>query len=155
MDQYLKYSKLVRSIYIRYPPEKAAFGIDESWINLTGSPLLAHQSPLEIANEIRETVKSETGLTISIRVSFNKIFAKMGSDIKKLDAVTVIHEDSFREQICPLPASDLLYAGRAAPGKLLKFGVRTIVDLAQASPDFLHWLLGKNGHALALRQWPG
>ena len=145
MDEYLKFSKLVRSIYMRYSPEVEAFGIDESWINLTGSPLLDHQSPLDIANEIRETVKAETGLTVSIGVSFNKIFAKLGSDMKKPDAVTVIHQDSFREQVWPLPASDLLYVGRATTEKLLRYGVRTIGDLAHSSPDFLRWLLGKNG----------
>ena len=73
MDEYLKFSKIVREIYLRYSPEVEAFGIDESWSELTGSQLLQHQTPLEIANEIRETVKSEVGLTVSIGVSFNKI----------------------------------------------------------------------------------
>lgn len=73
IDIYLKFSKIVREIYLRYSPEVEAFGIDESWIELTGSHLLQHQTPLEIANEIRETVKSEVGLTVSIGVSFNKI----------------------------------------------------------------------------------
>ena len=84
MDEYLKFSKIVREIYLRYSPEVEAFGIDESWIELTGSHLLQHQTPLEIANEIRGTVKSEVGLTVSIGVSFNKIFAKLGSDMKML-----------------------------------------------------------------------
>ena len=101
-DQYLKFSRIVRAIYLRYSPEVESFGIDESWIELTGSPLLAHKTPAEIANEIRKAVKEEVGLTVSIGVSFNKIFAKLGSDMKKPDAVTEITEASFKEQIWPL-----------------------------------------------------
>lgn len=148
MDQYLKFSKLVRSIYLRYSPDVEAFGIDESWIELTGSPLLKHATPAEIANEIRETVKRETGLTVSIGVSFNKIFAKLGSDMKKPDAVTEITEASFRDQIWPLPASELLYVGRATTEKLRRYGIYTIGELAQAEPEFLHRLLGINGEKL-------
>ena len=148
MDQYLKFSKLVRSIYLRYSPEVEAFGIDESWIELTGSPLLNHASPAEIANEIRETVKRETGLTVSIGVSFNKIFAKLGSDMKKPDAVTEITAESFREQIWPLPASELLYVGRATTEKLRRYGIHTIGDLAKTEPEFLRRLLGINGEKL-------
>lgn len=148
MDQYLKFSKLVRAIYLRYSPEVEAFGIDESWIELTGSPLLSMMSPTEIANEIRETVKSETGLTVSIGVSFNKIFAKLGSDMKKPDAVTEITPESFRTQVWPLPASELLYVGRATSEKLRRYGVHTIGDLAKSDPEFLKRLLGINGEKL-------
>lgn len=148
MDQYLKFSKLVRAIYLRYSPEVEAFGIDESWIELTGSPLLQSKSPLDVANEIRETVKAETGLTVSIGVSFNKIFAKLGSDMKKPDAVTEITTESFRTQVWPLPASELLYVGRATSEKLRRYGVHTIGDLAQSDPQFLKRLLGINGEKL-------
>ena len=148
MDQYLKFSKLVRSIYLRYSPEVEAFGIDESWIELTGSSLLKHATPVEIANEIRETVKREVGLTVSIGVSFNKIFAKLGSDMKKPDAVTEITKESFREQIWQLPASELLYVGRATTEKLRRYGIHTIGDLARTEPEFLHRLLGINGEKL-------
>lgn len=148
MNQYLKFSKLVRAIYLRYSPEVEAFGIDESWIELTGSPLLSRMSPTEIANEIRETVKSETGLTVSIGVSFNKIFAKLGSDMKKPDAVTEITPESFRTQVWPLPASELLYVGRATSEKLRRYGVHTIGDLAKSDPEFLKRLLGINGEKL-------
>ena len=148
MDQYIKFSKLVRSIYLRYSPEVEAFGIDESWIELTGSPLLKTKSPYEIANEIRETVKNETGLTVSIGVSFNKIFAKLGSDMKKPDAVTEITEDSFREKVWPLPASELLYVGRATTEKLHRYGVNTIGDLARCEREFLARILGVNGEKL-------
>lgn len=148
MDQYLKFSKIVRSIYLRYSPEVEAFGIDESWIEMTGSPLLRIRSPVDVANEIRETVKAETGLTVSIGVSFNKIFAKLGSDLKKPDAVTEIREDTFQEQIWPLPASDLLFVGRATTEKLSKYGIHTIGDLANTDVDFLRRLLGVNGEKL-------
>lgn len=148
MDQYLKYSKVVREIYLRYSPEVESFGIDESWISLTGSPLLKERSPVEIANEIRETVKAEVGLTVSIGVSFNKIFAKLGSDMKKPDAVTEIRPDTFKDQVWPLPASDLLYVGRATAEKLSRYGIHTIGDLAQTDRDFLIRMLGVNGNKL-------
>lgn len=145
MEQYLKFSKIVRAIYLRYSPEVEAFGIDESWIEMTGSPLLEHRSPVDVANEIRETVKAETGLTVSIGVSFNKIFAKLGSDMKKPDAVTEIWEDTFRDQVWPLPVSDLLYVGRATTDKLARYGIHTIGALAKAEPEFLQRVLGRNG----------
>ena len=145
MEEYLKFSKIVRAIYLRYSPEVEAFGIDESWIEMTGSPLLDHRTPVEIANEIRETVKTETGLTVSIGVSFNKILAKLGSDMKKPDAVTEIREDTFRELVWPLPAADLLYVGRATAEKLGRYGIHTIGGLAKTDPAFLQRMLGRNG----------
>lgn len=148
MEQYLKFSKIVRSIYLRYSPEVESFGIDESWIELTGSPLLQQKTPLEIANEIRTTVKEEVGLTVSIGVSFNKIFAKLGSDMKKPDAVTVITRESFKDQIWSLPVSDLLYVGRATMEKIRLYGIRTIGDLAQADRAMLIHRLGVNGEKL-------
>lgn len=145
MDQYMKFSKIVREIYFRYSPEVEAFGIDESWIELTGSPLLREKTPLEIANEIRETVKAEVGLTVSIGVSFNKIFAKLGSDMKKPDAVTCIPRDQFQEIVWPLPVEDLLYVGRATSEKLHRRIIRTIGDLARMDVKEMERLLGKNG----------
>ena len=150
MDEYLKFSKIVRSIYLEYSPEVEAFGIDESWIEITGSPLLERMTPLELANEIREHVKNEVGLTVSVGVSYNKIFAKLGSDMKKPDAVTEIREDNFRELVWPLPAGDLLYVGRATEAKLNRYGIHTIGELAQTDPDFLGRLFGINGHKLWL-----
>lgn len=148
MDQYLKFSKIVREIYLRYSPEVESFGIDESWISLTGSPLLQSMTPVEVANQIRETVKSETGLTVSIGVSFNKIFAKLGSDLKKPDAVTEIRSDTYQDVVWPLPVSDLLYVGRATTQKLTRYGIHTIGDLAQTDREFLVRLLGVNGSKL-------
>lgn len=120
-----------------------AFGIDESWIELTGSHLLQHQTPLEIANEIRETVKSEVGLTVSIGVSFNKIFAKLGSDMKKPDAVTVITPESFRDQVWPLPVSDILYVGRATTEKLRRYGDHDHRGSGQERYGLYHALTGQ------------
>lgn len=148
MDQYLKFSKIVREIYMRYSSEVEAFGIDESWIELTGSPLLKERTPHEIADEIRNTVKSEVGLTVSIGISFNKIFAKLGSDMKKPDAVTEIGRDTFRDQVSPLPVSDLLYVGRATAEKLGRYCIRTIGDLANTERDILRSLLGINGEKI-------
>ena len=148
MDQYLKFSKIVRDIYLRYSPEVESFGIDESWIELTGSARLRHESPADIANEIRETVKHEVGLTVSVGVSYNKIFAKLGSDMKKPDAVTEIWEDDFRRKVWPLPASDLLYVGRATTAKLNRYAIHTIGDLARTNPEFLREKLGINGEKL-------
>jgi len=148
MDQYLKYSAIVRDIYKRYSPDIEPYGIDESWIELTGSQRLKSASPEDIANEIRNTVREETGLTVSIGVSFNKIFAKLGSDMKKPDAVTVITKDSFRQQVWPLPASDLLFVGRSTTAKLHHYGINTIGQLAQTQPELLHRILGKNGDVL-------
>lgn len=126
MDQYIKFSKIVREIYLRYSPEVESFGIDESWIELTGSPMLEMKTPLEVANDIRETVKQEVGLTVSIGVSFNKIFAKLGSDMKKPDAVTCIPRDHFQEIVWPLPVEDLLYVGRATAEKLQRRVIRLL-----------------------------
>ena len=146
-DQYCKFSALLRSIYLRYSNEVESFGMDECWIDITpicSSFLEADQ----IANEIRIAVKSELGITVSIGVSFNKIFAKLGSDMKKPDAVTVLDDKNWREKVWPLPASDILYVGRATTSKLTKYGVMTIGDLAGTDPDLLRSWFGKNGIAL-------
>ncbi len=148
MDEYLKISRVVRGIYLRYSPDVEAFGIDESWIDLTGSVLLRNRTPVDIANEIRETVKEETGLTVSVGVSFNKVFAKLGSDMKKPDAVTEIRKDNFREKIWPLAAAELLYVGRATDAKLRQYGIYTIGDLARSDVELLKRIFGINGQKL-------
>lgn len=109
---------------------------------------ISKTSPEKVANDIRETIKFELGLTISVGVSFNKIFAKLGSDMKKPDAVTVIPKDTFRDKIWGLPAADLLGVGRATQRVLDSYCIRTIGDLAKTDPDFLNRRLGKNGIAL-------
>lgn len=143
-EYYIKYSKLARDIYNRYTDLVEPFGMDECWLDLTGSTHL-FGTGYEIAEKIKETIKFELGLTISVGVSFNKIFAKLGSDMKKPDAITVIDKDSFKKNIWQLPASDLLGVGRATIKKLNYYGIFSIKDLAKASPDFLKQLLGVNG----------
>ena len=146
-DEYLKYSKLTRAIYERYTDQVEGFGMDECWCDISGSQTVFGDG-MQIAEEIRKTVKAELGLTVSIGVSYNKIFAKLGSDLKKPDAITGISSDNFREKIWPLPASDLLYVGRATTKKFDSYGIHTIGDIANQSQDFLKRLLGVNGIAL-------
>ena len=146
-DQYLKYSKLTQAIYQRYTDLMEPFGMDECWLDVTGSRGI-YGDPMTIAEDIRKTVKEELGLTVSIGVSFNKIFAKLGSDMKKPDAITEIRSDTFKEKVWPLDASEMIYCGRATTAKLAKFGIHTIGEVAQTDPEFLRRLLGINGVAL-------
>lgn len=146
-EEYIKYSKLARNVYERYTDQVEPYGMDECWLDITGTEML-FGSPERVANEIRETMKFELGLTISVGVSFNKIFAKLGSDMKKPDAVTVIAKETFREKIWGLPAADLLGVGRATQRVLNNYGIRTIGELANTNSDFLRSQLGKNGVAL-------
>ena len=143
-DKYLRFSRLFRSILADYSPQVEPFGLDESWIDVTGG-VAAHGSGEKIADEIRERVKFELGITVSVGVSYNKIFSKLGSDMKKPDATTVITESNFRELVWPLPASDLLGVGRATEGKLTKYGIKTIGDIANANPSILKSWLGQWG----------
>lgn len=142
-DQYLKYSKLAHQIYNRYTDLVEPFGMDECWLDVSGSGI--YGTGMEIAEAIRQTTKDELGLTVSIGVSFNKIFAKLGSDMKKPDAITEINRDDFRERIWPLDAAELLYVGRATETKLSRYGIHTIGDVAKSKPETLHHLLGING----------
>ena len=147
MDKYREYSAKAREIYARYTDMIEPFGIDECWLDVTGSTLL-FGSGEEIAHKIRRDIKRELGVTISVGVSFNKTFAKLGSDMKKPDAVTVISKENFKEKVWHLPASDLLFAGRKTAEKLRSCGVYTIGDLALCSEETVTRLLGKNGTAL-------
>lgn len=146
-DQYLKYSKLTQAIYQRYTDLMEPFGMDECWLDVTGSQAV-FGSPMEIAEDIRRTVREELGLTVSIGVSFNKIYAKLGSDMKKPDAITEIRKDTYKEQVWSLNVEEMIYCGRATTAKLAKYGIRTIGQLAAADPNFLKYLLGVNGLAL-------
>lgn len=143
-DQYLKYSELARNIYQRYTDQVEPYGMDECWLDVTGSRSVCGDGA-KIAENIRQTVKEELGLTVSIGVSFNKIFVKLGSDMKKPDAITEITRESFRDKVWPLPASDLLYVGRATTAKFNNYGIHTIGDIAAADPNLLKRMLGVNG----------
>jgi len=146
-EEYIKFSRRVNEIYARYTDLIEPFGIDESWLDVTASGKL-FGSGREIAERIREEVKSEIGITVSVGVSFNKVFAKLGSDYKKPDAVTVINEENFKEIVFPLPVSDLLFVGRKTATQLQTMGIRTIGELAQTSREMLTLRFGKMGEAL-------
>lgn len=143
---YNKCSRMVRKIYESYTDKVEVFSIDECFLDVTHSKIFG--SPVEIANEIRERVKKEVGLTISVGVSFNKTFAKIGSDYKKPDATTVITEENFKTIVWPLPVGDLFGVGRKLKEKLMRFGVLTIGDLAHMDRNFLISEFGKVGDDL-------
>lgn len=146
-DRYSKYSQIVRKLFERFTDMIEPFGIDESWLDVTGSMHL-FGSGKDIADKIRETIKSEVGLTVSVGVSWNKVFSKLGSDYKKPDATTVISRENYRNIVYPLPVSSLLYAGKAATEALSKLGITTIGQLAAYDKGIITDLLGKMGSML-------
>lgn len=146
-DLYMKHSKLVREIYAEYTDKVEPYGLDECWLDVTGSTML-FGSGQEIADKLRERIKFELGVSVSVGVSFNKIFAKLGSDMKKPDATTVIESERFKEIVWPLPVKELLYVGRATHNKLGRKGIFTIGDLADTNPENLRFWLGKMGVVL-------
>ena len=148
-DQYVQESYRVREIYGRYTDRVEPYGIDECWLDVTGCTGL-FGSGQQIAHQIRRQVRRELGLTISVGVSYNKIFAKLGSDLQKPDAVSVVSPESFRAQLWGLPATALLGVGRAVERKLSGVGVLTIGDIAACERSYLERLLGKNGRTLWL-----
>ncbi|MDO5435619.1 MAG: DNA polymerase IV [Clostridia bacterium] len=143
-DLYLKYSHLLRRIYTRYSDRVESFGMDECWIELD----CGENDAVETAELIRRQVREETGLTVSVGVSFTKALAKLGSDMKKPDAVTVLGRGTYREKTRDLPVSDLLYVGPATTRKLYKLGIMTIGQLAEMPEDVVVRLLGKNGYMI-------
>ncbi len=146
-SEYKKFSQQINEIYRRYTDLVEPFSIDESWLDVTGSRALFGDGKA-IADELRAVIRRETGLTVSVGVSFNKIFAKLGSDYKKPDATTVISRQNFREILFPLPADSMLFCGRHMAQALSKFGVHTIGELAGTRRDFLEKRLGKAGAML-------
>ncbi len=146
-DEYEEYSHRVNAIYARFTDMVEPFGIDESWLDVTGSRLLFGDGAA-IADRLRQTVRRETGLTISVGVSFNKVFAKLGSDYKKPDATTVFDRDAVEEKIYPLPVTSLLYVGQAAAKTLEGMYIRTIGELARADRAFVAARLGKMGEMI-------
>ena len=143
-EKYQEFSEKAKEIYRRYTDMVEPFGIDECWLDVTGSTML-FGSGEEIAHRIRREIKAELGITISVGVSFNKVFAKLGSDMQKPDAVTVISRENFKEKVWPLPVSDLLFVGRKTVEKLNSSGVFTIGDVTQCDDFMLKRMLGKNG----------
>ena len=144
-DRYLRFSRMAREIYADYSDLVEPFGLDEVWCDVTGTQKLRERGMEALANEIRERVKFELGITVSVGASWNKIFAKLGSDYKKPDAVTVFTPENYRDKVWSLPASDLLGVGRATERKLASRGIHTIGDIAAAPPSMLRGFLGKWG----------
>ncbi len=142
--RYRKYSLLVHQIYDRYTDMVESFGIDEAWLDVSGSRNL-FGSGREIADEIRAAVRTELGLTVSVGVSFNKVLAKLGSDYKKPDATTVIDRENYKEIAHPLPVSELMYVGPAVTAVLAKLGIKTIGQLAGFDKKMIVSRLGKGG----------
>ncbi len=141
-DEYITVSKAAREIYHDNTNQVEPFGLDEAWLDVTG------ENGLDVATRISNRIKRELGITVSIGVSFNKVFAKLGSDYKKPDAITVISRENYRDMVWPLPVSDLLYVGRATTDKLWKMGISTIGELARTPEFILKNHFGKNGTML-------
>ena len=146
-EKYEFYSKRLREMYSEYTDRVEPFGLDECWLDMTGI-VSGYEEAEEVALEIRNRVREEFKLTCSIGISFNKVFAKLGSDYKKPDATTVFTDENWQEKIWPLPVSDLLFVGKHTADKLSKINVKTIGDLAKTDGEFINRYLGKAGIAL-------
>ncbi len=146
-EEYVKYSRRCNELYLQYTDLVDPFGIDESFLDVTGSLHLFGMGE-HIADELRRRMREEVGLTISVGVSFNRAFAKLGSDYKKPDGTTVFSRENFKQRVWPLPANTLLYVGKSANDRLNRLGVHTIGELAACDPAFVHHVFGKNGDML-------
>ena len=147
MDLYLKFSSMLREIYGEYTDLVEPYGCDEAWLDVTDSAILKGDGR-KIAEEISWRVKKELGITVSIGISWNKIFAKLGSDYKKPDGITAFSKGNYKELLWRLPAADLLYVGRSTRKTLDRYGIKTIGELALSDPEFLERLFGKMGLVL-------
>ena len=145
--EYHQYFQKINDIYQQYTEQVEPFGIDESWLDVTGSQKLFGTGS-EIAEILRNRIRTEIGLTISVGVSFNKVFAKLGSDYKKPDAVTVITRENFRDIVWKQPVEAMIFVGSNAAEALRKIGIRTIGQLALADRELLYETLGKGGTAV-------
>lgn len=146
-SEYRRFCRIINQIYLRYTDRVEPFSIDESWLDVTGSRALFGEGE-KIADELRRVIRQETGLTVSVGVSFNKVFAKMGSDYKKPDATTVIRRENWRGFLFPMPVETLLFCGRKSAELLAGMGIRTIGDLACCNRSFVVSRLGKIGGQL-------
>lgn len=143
-EKYTHYSKLINDIYLSFTDQVEPFSVDESWLDVTASRSL-FGTGREIADTIRETVKAKYDLTLSVGVSFNKIFAKMGSEYKKPDATTEITRDNFRDLLWPMDIGELFFVGEVTANKLRSCGIKTIGELALSNRNIVISLLGKHG----------
>lgn len=143
-DRYMHFARMMREIYADYTDYIEPFGLDEAWLDVSHH----RRSGEEIAAQIRRRAKEELGLTASVGVSFNKVFAKLGSDMKKPDATTVISPENYRQKVWPLPVEELLFVGPATKRKLNSRNIRTIGDLARCDVETLRFFLGKSGELI-------
>jgi DNA polymerase-4 len=144
---YEEYSERINHIYEQYTDLVEPFGIDESWLDVTGS-MHKFGTGQQIADELRRRVRDEIGITISVGVSFNKIFAKLGSDYKKPDATTVITRENFHALLWPLPARAMLFVGSVAADRLANMGIDTIGAIAAAGRELMKSILGRSGETV-------
>ena len=145
--EYEQFSRKIGEIFYKYTDLIEPFGIDESWLDVTASKNLFGDGK-QIADALRERIHREVGITVSVGVSFNKVFAKLGSDYKKPDATTVISRENFKDIVYPLPVSALLFAGRSTTARLNRIGIKTVGDVALAGRKAMSDALGKNGVTL-------
>lgn len=143
-DLYREYSRKAKAIYLKYSDKVQSFGPDEAWIDVTHRP----ESGLELAKTIQNKILNELGLTVSVGVSWNKTFAKMGSDYKKPFAITVIDENNYQEVLWPLPVESFLFVGSKTAERLKTIGIDTIGELAKVDPVYISKYLGKHGMSL-------
>lgn len=147
MNKYAHYSVIVKNIYKEYSDNVESFGIDEAWIDISKT-VFNWQDATTMANRLRQEVYDRTGLTVSVGVSYNKVFAKLGSNLKKPNATTTITDSNFKSIAWPLPMGELLYVGKKTREKLSKYAFKTIGDIANSDVCFLKSLLGKRGEML-------
>lgn len=148
-SEYKRYSRMVKEIYGRYTEKIEECSIDECSLDMTESVALFGDGK-EIAEKIRKAVHEELGVTVSIGVSFNKVFAKLASELKKPDAVSVITKDNYKQIVYPLPVNEMLFVGGATEKTLTTYGIKTIGDLAETEEELLVRLLGKRGRQLRI-----
>lgn len=149
-DDYLFYTEEVKRIYREYSDKVESFGLDEAWIDITGTEKLFHKTVMELAEDIQRRVFKELGLTVSMGLSFNKVFAKLGSDLDKKQGLAVITRDNFKDMVFPLPVADILYIGKATSSQLNERNIYTLGDLALSSKEYIKSFLGKNGEMVWL-----
>jgi len=145
---YMEVSRKVKQLFAQYTDQVESFGADEAWLDVTGSLHYFHATPVELRDRIREHVKRDIGITVSVGVSFNKAFAKLGSDLKKPDATTLISRENYRRRVWPLPVEALLFVGRTSADQLRRHYITTIGDIAMSEIGFLEKILGKGGDTL-------
>lgn len=146
--RYMEVSRQVKKLFAEYTDQVESFGADEAWLDVTGSLRYFKSTPVQLANTIRERVKRDIGVTVSVGVSFNKIFSKLGSDMKKPDATTLITPGNFRRKVWPLPVEELLFVGEHAAERLKSHQLGTIGDVARCDCAYLEQLMGKGGDML-------